>query len=68
MYVIRVRGGHDTKNPVCTPVLEKHYKYYKVSGSGKEVCREVAELVKERIGWIEQGLAPNSERSGYLVV
>lgn len=67
-YVIRVRGGHDTKDAVCKPVHEKYYKYYEISGSGGSVCRRVAELVKERIGWIHEGLAPNSERDGSIVV
>ena len=67
-YVIRVRGGHDTKDPVCKPVQEKYYKYYVVSESGREVCRRVAELVKERIEWIHEGLAPNSERKWSIVV
>ena len=67
-YVIRVRGGHDTKDAVCKPVHEEYYKYYEVSGSGVSVCRRVAELVKERIAWIHEGLAPSSERDGSIVV
>lgn len=62
VYVIRVRGGHDTTNPVCKDVYETYYKYSAVTQSGKGVCREVAELVKERIGWIKEGLPPNSAR------
>lgn len=67
-YVIRVQGGHDTKNPVCRDVRKEYYKYSVVTESGKEVCREVAGLVKERIGWIEQGLGPNSQRLAKIEV
>lgn len=58
VYVIRVRGGHDTKNPVCRDVHKTHYKYSALTQSGKAVCEEVANLVKERIGWIHEGLGP----------
>lgn len=67
-YVIRVQGGHDTKNPVCKVVQEEYYKYWEVTGAGKEVCRDVANVVKERIAWIQQGLAPDSTRPAKYVV
>ena len=67
-YVIRVQGGHDTKNPVCKVVREEYYKYWKVTDAGKEVCRDVADLVKHRIVWIKQGLAPDSNRPAKYVV
>ena len=68
-YVIRVRGGHGTTNPVCEDVRETNYKYSAVTQSGKAVCEEVANLVKERIGWIHEGLAPeDSNRIGKVVV
>lgn len=67
-YVIRVQGGRNTKNPLCKVVREEYYKYWKVTDAGKEVCRDVADLVKQRIGWIKQGLAPDSNRPAKYVV
>ena len=68
-YVIRVCGRHDTTNPVCEDVYETYYKFSVLTQSGKVVCAEVAKLVKERIGWINEGLAPeNSTRIGKVFV
>lgn len=58
VYVIRVNGGHDTKNPACKRVHMQNYEYYKVTGEGMRVAKEVADAVKERIGWIKAGLGP----------
>ncbi|CAM9135556.1 unnamed protein product [Sphacelaria rigidula] len=67
-YVIRVQGGHDTHNSVCKVVQEEYYEYWEVTGAGKEVCRDVANVVKERIAWIQQGLAPDFTRPAKYVV
>ena len=68
-YVIRVRGRHDTTNPVCEDVYKRYYKYSALTQSGMVVCAEVAKLVKERIGWINEGLAPeDSTRIGKVFV
>lgn len=68
-YVIRVRGGHGTTNPVCEDVNKKYFKYSAVTQWGKGVCEEVSKLVKERIGWIHEGLAPeDSTRLGKVFV
>lgn len=68
-YVIRVRGGHDTKDPVCKRVrTSENLEYYKVTESGKEVSRLLADKVVERIDWIRQGLSPNEGRPGKIYV
>lgn len=62
VYVIRVCGGEDAKNPACTRVRMENFEYFKVTGEGKKVASDVADAVKERIGWIEQGLGPCGTR------
>lgn len=62
IYVIRVHGGHDTKDPVCTRVhISDNFEYYKVTESGKEVALDVVDLVLERIDWIHKSLKPDSK-------
>lgn len=63
VYVIRVYGGHDTKNPACTRVHMENYEYYKITEEGKRVVSKVVAAVVERIGWIQQGLGPCDSRS-----
>lgn len=60
VYVIRVDGGHDTKNPVSSRVLSgcKRYEYYEITPTGKNVALEVAKSVVERINWIQNGIEP----------
>ncbi len=68
VYVIRVYGGHDTKNPVCRRVHMKYYEYYKVTDEGMRVALEVAKLVKERVAWIRQGLVPCDSREWKICI
>lgn len=61
-YLIRIQGGHNTINPLCKDVLTKYYKYFDVTSKGKKVAITVANLVKERIVWIKNGLKPDCNR------
>lgn len=63
VYVIRVNGGDGTKNPACTRVRMEHFEYSKVTAEGERVASEVADAVKERIGWIKAGLGPCGTRA-----
>lgn len=62
VYVIRVYGGHDTKNPACTRVHMDNFEYFKVTGEGENVAVKVADAVTERIQWIKEGLGPDASR------
>lgn len=61
-YLIRVNGGHDTKNPACTRVDMANYSYYVVTHEGKQVASMVSDAVFDRIKWIEEGLGPDDTR------
>ena len=63
VYVIRVDGGHGTKDPVCTRVKNENYEYYKVTNIGKDVAKNVGDAVIERIGWIKNRMGPGVDRS-----
>lgn len=62
VYLIRVNGGHDTKNPVCTRVDLANYSYYIVTCEGSKVASMVSDAVVDRIKWIEEGLGPDDTR------
>lgn len=62
VYVIRVDGGHDTKNPVCSRVDRQNFSYFQVTAEGEEVARDVADAVVQRIGWIKRGEGPCGSR------
>lgn len=62
VYVIRVFGGHDTKNPACTRVRKNNFEYFRVTTEGENVAVKVADAVVERIKWIEKGLGPCDSR------
>ena len=62
VYVIRVQGGHDTKNPACERVVMENFAYFRVTSEGRNVASKVADAVVERIQWIEQGLGPCDSR------
>ena len=68
MYVIRVYGGHDSKDPVCSRTKpSENYEYYRVTPSGKEICEEVSNMVKERIGWIRNGIYPTDKNRKIVI-
>lgn len=58
VYVIRVEGGHGTKNPICTRVDMENYGYYKITEEGRRVASRVSDAVVQRIKWIQEGLVP----------
>ena len=62
VYVIRVNGGHDTKDPLCSRVDMSTYKYFRVTADGKEVASKVSDAVIDRIQWISEGLGPGDGR------
>lgn len=62
VYVIRVQGGHGSKNPVCERVAMENFAYFRVTGEGRNVAANVADAVVERIKWIEEGLGPCEDR------
>lgn len=62
VYLIRVNGGHGTKDPLCTEIDRKYYKYYEVTYDGKQVASRVSDAVIDRIQWIEEGLGPDDTR------
>lgn len=68
VYVIRVYGGHDTKNPACTRVRMDNFEYFKVTGEGEDAASKVAEAVTERVHWIKDGLGPDDSRPSRKVV
>lgn len=70
VYVIRVRGGHGTKDPVCCRVVSpgKNYEYFRVTESGVRIARQVSELVKERIDWVKNGISPGTHKNECSVV
>lgn len=59
VYLIRVSGGEDTKNSVCTRSCRGSLTYYQVTPMGAMVAEEVADAIKQRIMWIGQGLSPD---------
>ena len=62
VYLIRVNGGHDTKNPACTRVDMANYSYYVVTHEGRQVASMVSDAVVDRIRWIEDDLGPCDSR------
>lgn len=62
VYLIRVSGGHDTKNPACTRVDMANYSYHVVTCEGIRVASMVSDAVVDRIRWIEEGLGPGDGR------
>ncbi len=70
VYVIRVRGDHGTKDPVCCRVVSpgKNYEYFRVTESGVRIARQVSELVKERIDWVKNGISPGTHKNECSVV
>jgi len=63
VYVFRVMAHHNTLRALCTRyTVGKHHTYYKLTEEGKRVVLETALIVRERLTWIGQGLAPNKER------
>ena len=66
-YLIRIQGGHDTKNPLCKDVLMEDYKYAQVTEEGINTAKKVADVVKERINWIKDGLGPYGEMRPFRV-
>ena len=68
VYIIRVYAGHDTKDPVCSRNKpSESYEYYRVTRSGKEICKEVSDLVKERIDWIRNGVYPTDKNKKIVI-
>jgi hypothetical protein len=59
MYVFRVLGRHDSDRAVCVRKIRQQNAYYKVTQEGMSVVRKTAAVVRERLEWIAQGLAPD---------
>ncbi|CAM9095365.1 unnamed protein product [Ectocarpus sp. 12 AP-2014] len=66
VYVIRVNGGENTKNPLCGRVSMENYSYFRVTGEGRKVASGVADRVIERIKWIEGGVGPCESRPSMI--
>lgn len=66
VYVIRVYGGHGTKNPACRRVRMDNFEFFKVTGEGEYVAAKVADAVTGRIKWIKKGLGPDASRPSCL--
>ena len=62
VYLIRVNGGHDAKNPACTRVDMANYSYFVITHEGRQVASLVSDAVVDRIKWIEEGLGPEVSR------
>ena len=68
VYLIRVNGGHDSKNPSCTRVEMTNYSYYVVTHEGRQVASMVSDAVVDRIRWIEEGLGPGDGRPAKIII
>ena len=68
VYLIRVNGGHDSKNPACTRVEMTNYSYYVVTHEGRQVASMVSDAVVDRIRWIEEGLGPGDGRPAKIII
>jgi hypothetical protein len=62
VYVFRVLGDHGGSQAVCKRITRKEYTYYTLTSHGVRVVEETAAIVRQRIAWIRQGLAPNADR------
>jgi hypothetical protein len=67
-YVFRVQAHHYTEQALCVQKTHKQHTYWCLTDTGKAKAREVAVVVRERLEWIKQGLAPSSTRSWKVYV
>jgi hypothetical protein len=58
-YIFRVQGHHYSSREVCRRVSRGDHTYFILTDAGKTVVVETAKVVKERLKWISQGLAPD---------
>jgi hypothetical protein len=61
-YVFRVRGYIGTSRAVAVRRTTGCHVYYSLTEEGERVVRETAEVVRERLVWIDQGLVPDGSR------
>ena len=61
-YVFRVQGHHGTANAVCVRKTHKEHSYWCLTEHGKDIAKQTAAVIAERMEWIKNGLRPNSER------
>jgi hypothetical protein len=61
-YVFRVQAHHYTDRSLCISKTNKGHTYWTLTKAGVAKSLQVAEIIRERMTWIKQGLAPNSER------
>jgi hypothetical protein len=61
-YVFRVQAHHYTEAALCVQKTHKQHTYWVLTDAGKVKVEEVAVVVRERLEWIKQGLAPNTKR------
>jgi hypothetical protein len=62
-YIYRIAGHHGIKDKSLTErrVRNKTHVSFKLTDEGLRVAEEVAEAIRDRIQWMEEGLFPDDE-------
>jgi hypothetical protein len=66
-YVFRVQARHYTDAAVCKRRQHKDNTYYTLTEHGKMVAQQAAEIIRQRLAWIAQGLAPSGTERPWKV-
>jgi hypothetical protein len=61
-YVFRVQAHHHTDRAICEMKTHEQHTYWRLTDAGRQKAKEVAVVIRERLEWIKQGLAPNATR------
>jgi hypothetical protein len=61
-YIFRVQAHHHTEQALCIAKTTKGHTYWSLTPTGVAKAVQVAEMIRMRLEWIKQGLAPNRER------